>query len=181
MLINGEKHGGVSLHYMTEKPDAGDIIAQDKYDILDNDTARSIHIKANKSSEEMLKKVLPKIIKGNIKGKPQNNSKASYFSGRKPEDGQINWNQSANQIRNLIRAVSHPYPGAFSYILNKKYIFWDVELLENKVDKLTPGKIISTNPLTIACKKGALIVKLAQQETGVCMSGSQLANDYRLV
>ena len=123
MLINGETQGGVTLHYMTLKPDNGDIIMQEKYDIIKEDTAISLHKKANQAASKMLNKILPQIKNGTSKSIPQDDSKASYYGGRNPQDGEINWDKSSSEIRIIVRALTRPYPGAFSYIKEQKCFF----------------------------------------------------------
>jgi UDP-4-amino-4-deoxy-L-arabinose formyltransferase/UDP-glucuronic acid dehydrogenase (UDP-4-keto-hexauronic acid decarboxylating) len=179
-IINGEKETGVTLHYMTAKPDNGDIVAQQKITIADNDTARDVHVKAAEAASVLLNKVLPELKKGKTSRKKQDESKASYFGGRKPADGEIKWNQSATEIRNLVRAITRPYPGAFSYMGDRKCLFWDVAEVKSTV-KVKPGTVICHQPLIIACGKGAVQVESAQLENGVLMSGNQFAAETRIV
>ncbi len=179
-VINGEKETGVTFHYMTEKPDAGDILAQEKFPIGPSDTARDVHEKAAKAAAKLLRAALPKLKKGTLKGVKQDEKKATYFGGRKPADGLIDWSRSAAEIRNLVRGVTRPYPGAFSYLGEKKYIFWEVAEAKN-APKAFPGTVISTNPLVIACGKGAITVRYAQLEGGLYSSGTQLAEECKLV
>ena len=179
-VLNGEKETGVTLHYMTEKPDAGDILAQEKFAIDKNDTAMDVHQKAAKAAAVLLKKALPKLKKGALKGIPQDNEKSTYYGGRKPADGVIDFKKSATEIRNLVRAVTRPYPGAFAFLGEKKYLFWQVTEVK-AAKKAEPGTILNTAPLTIACGKGALKVDFAQSEGGIFCSGEQLAKDAKLV
>ncbi len=181
VLLNGEKETGVTLHHMTPRPDDGDIICQKKIAISDDDTAKSLHKKAAQAASVMLDEVLPKIEKDAAPRKPQDNSKATYYGGRKPADGEINWNLSADQVRNLIRAVTRPYPGAFSYIASEKCLFWMVSKVPHQVEQLRPGTIVSTDPLVIACGRDAVRVDFGQAEKGVYMSGAQLARELNLV
>ena len=179
-VLNGEKEAGVTLHYMTEKPDAGDILAQEKFPIGPDDTALDVHQKAAKAAAVLLKKALPKLKKGTLKGIPQDNEKSTYYGGRKPADGVIDFSKSAAEIRNLVRAVTRPYPGAFAFLGEKKYLFWQVSEVK-AAKKAAPGTILSTSPLTVACGKGAIRVDFAQSEGGVFCSGAQLAKDAKLV
>lgn len=179
-VINGEKETGVTLHYMTEKPDNGDILAQEKFAIGANDTAKDVHMNATRAAAKLLKAALPKLRKGTLKAVKQDEKKASYFGGRKPEDGAIDWGKTASEVRNLVRGVTRPYPGAFSFLGEKKYIFWDVSEAKGAA-KAFPGTVLSVNPLTIACGKGAVTVNYAQQEGGLYSSGAQLAEDCKLV
>jgi UDP-4-amino-4-deoxy-L-arabinose formyltransferase/UDP-glucuronic acid dehydrogenase (UDP-4-keto-hexauronic acid decarboxylating) len=179
VLVNGEKETGVTLHYMTPRPDDGDIAGRRNIPITDDDTALTLHKKAVQASVSLLDEVLPQIKNGTAARIPQDNSTASYFGGRTPEDGEIDWNQSAESIWNLVRAVTQPYPGAFSFVGGRKYIFWKVSRAANTGD--IPGTIISTDPLLISCGKGSVCVEYGQSEDGIYMNGHQLAGQMNLV
>jgi methionyl-tRNA formyltransferase len=112
-IIHGERVCGVSLHRMEIKPDAGNLLAQRAIPILRNDTAFDVFQKLKCVAESMLIDIVPEMIKGTVIEKPLDIAKGSYFSGRKPEDGRIDWNLPATDIHNLVRAVAPPYPGAF--------------------------------------------------------------------
>lgn len=112
-IIHGEKQTGVSLHKMEIKPDAGDLLAQQAVAILRNDTAFDVFQKLKCAAESLLLETVPGMLAGQLSGKPLELEKGSYFSGRKPQDGRIDWRSSASEIHNLIRAVAPPYPGAF--------------------------------------------------------------------
>jgi UDP-4-amino-4-deoxy-L-arabinose formyltransferase/UDP-glucuronic acid dehydrogenase (UDP-4-keto-hexauronic acid decarboxylating) len=179
-LINGESETGVTLHYMTDKPDAGNIIAQERIAIEDCDTAKTLHLKAAKASGELLNNTLPAIKAGNAPSIPQSNEDATYFGGRGPADGEIDWKQSATAVRNLVRAVTSPYPGAFSFMGDRKCIFWNVSVTENTTGA-TPGTVISSSPLVVACGEGAVQVESAQLEDSILTTGAQFAQDARIV
>lgn len=115
-IIHGESECGVSLHRMVKKPDAGELMAQRAVPILRNDTARDVFQKLKCAAESMLIKAVPQIIAGQIQGQAMDLQTGSYFGGRKPGDGQIDWSMPAQQIHNLIRAVAPPFPGAFFVI-----------------------------------------------------------------
>jgi UDP-4-amino-4-deoxy-L-arabinose formyltransferase/UDP-glucuronic acid dehydrogenase (UDP-4-keto-hexauronic acid decarboxylating) len=180
VLVNGEKETGVTLHYMTPKPDDGDIISQMKVIISDDDTAKTLYDKITQVSSEMLGKVLPQIKMGTAPRKSQDHSTATYYGGRRPRDGEIDWNNSATTVRNLVRAVTRPYPGAFSYLGDRKCLLWTVTEVPYDGDKLTPGTIVSTDPLVIACGSGAIRVDSGQPEEGVYVTGRQLARELNL-
>ena len=112
-IIHGEKETGVSLHRMEIKPDAGNLLAQAAVSILRNDTAYDVFQKLKCASETMLTELIPEMLAGRVIEMPLDMEKGSYFSGRKPEDGRIDWSLPAIDIHNLIRAVAPPYPGAF--------------------------------------------------------------------
>jgi len=119
-IIHGETESGATLHYMTEKPDNGDIVAQQAVPILPNDTAQDVFSKVLVAAEMALHGVLPALLAGEAKATPQDLSKGGYFGGRKAADGEIDWAQSALQVHNLVRAVAPPYPGATTQLFGKQ-------------------------------------------------------------
>jgi UDP-4-amino-4-deoxy-L-arabinose formyltransferase/UDP-glucuronic acid dehydrogenase (UDP-4-keto-hexauronic acid decarboxylating) len=181
VLVNGEKETGITLHYMTPRPDDGDIVCQKEIRISDDDTARSLHEKLREASARLLDEILPRIKSGTAPREPQDHSKATYFGGRRPEDGEIDWNQTASEVRNLVRAVTRPYPGAFSHMCDRKCLFWMATEIPGSGEGVGAGTIISTDPLVIACGKGAVRVDFGQLEGGVYVNGAQLARELGLV
>ena len=181
VLVNGEKKTGVTFHYMTAKPDDGDVVYQKEIEIADVDTARSLHDKTAQTASILLDEALPLIKDGVALRIPQDNSQSTYYQGRRPDDGEIDWRYTAREVRNLVRAVTRPYPGAFSFKANKKCILWEVTEVPCEAKKAEPGAIISTNPLVVACGDGAVRVDFGQSSEGVFMSGVQLARNLHLV
>lgn len=115
-VLHGETETGATLHEMTAKPDAGAIVAQTAVPILPDDTAHDVFGKVTVAAELTLWNVLPALLAGHAPRLPNDLSKGSYFGGRKPEDGRIDWSASAKAIHDLVRAVAPPYPGAFTTI-----------------------------------------------------------------
>ncbi|OIR00897.1 bifunctional polymyxin resistance protein ArnA [mine drainage metagenome] len=113
-VLAGERETGATLHRMLEKPDAGAILAQQAIPILPDDSAFEVFNKVTVAAEIALDRVLPQLVAGTAIETPQDLAQGSYFGGRKPEDGRINWHAPARSIHNLVRAVAPPYPGAFS-------------------------------------------------------------------
>jgi len=181
VLVNGEKETGVTLHYMTPRPDDGDIIAQKKISITQDDTARSLSDKAARAASVMLDEILPRIKDGTAPREPQDHSIATYYGGRRPEDGEIDWTAGATNVRNLVRAVTRPYPGAFSYVADEKCLFWAVSQVPYDGEDVKPGTVVSVDPLVVVCGKGALRVDFGQAEKGVYMNGTQFARELNLV
>jgi UDP-4-amino-4-deoxy-L-arabinose formyltransferase/UDP-glucuronic acid dehydrogenase (UDP-4-keto-hexauronic acid decarboxylating) len=173
-LLNGETETGVTLHKMVKRPDAGDIVGQQKVTITADDTALKLHAKVREAAKELLTKLLPEMKAGKISLTPQDETQASYFGRRTAADGEIHWYKSATEINNLIRAVTEPYPGAFSYLGQRKLTIWRARPLATQHDK-QPGTVLSSDPLTIACGEGALEVLAGQSETGLYVQGSRLA------
>ncbi len=112
-VLHGESETGVSLHRMVEKPDAGELLAQEAVPILPNDTAARVFERIVCAGERLLVRHLPDLLAGRLAGRPLDLAAGSYFGGRRPEDGRIDWQQPAWSVHNLIRAVAPPYPGAF--------------------------------------------------------------------
>ncbi|MEX9947880.1 bifunctional UDP-4-amino-4-deoxy-L-arabinose formyltransferase/UDP-glucuronic acid oxidase ArnA [Providencia alcalifaciens] len=179
-LLNGESETGVTLHKMVAKADAGDIVAQEKVAITDTDTALTLHAKVREAAEVLLDKTLPLIEAGSYKTVAQDESQASYFGRRCADDGQIDWSRSAKEISCLIRAVTEPYPGAFTYLGARKMIVWRARVLDDNQGK-APGTVLSSDPLRIACGQGALEIVSGQSETGLYMQGNRLANEMGIV
>ena len=184
-IINGESETGVTLHHMTPRPDDGDIVAQRRVPITGDDTARTVFDKCVVAARELLDETLPKIIDGSAPRIAQNPDDATYFGGRKPADGQIDWNKSAREVRNLIRAVTRPYPGAFTFNGDRKITVWqatDVTREYSQGEENRAGTILSVEPLVVACGENtALQLDFAESEQGVYQSGAQLAKELGLV
>lgn len=179
-ILHGETETGVTLHKMIAKPDAGDIVAQKKISINATDTALVLHENIRQAAEQLLANTLPLIKIGDYSAIPQDESKATYFGRRSAEDGLIDWSKSATEVNNLVRAVTKPYPGAFTYLAESKMIVWRARVLEKSHDKL-PGTIISTAPLQIACGQGVLEILTGQSGAGLYVEGSRLAAEMGIV
>ena len=115
-VLHGESETGATLHEMVAKADAGRIVDQQAVPILPDDTARQVFDKVTVAAEQVLWRSLPALIAGEIRWRANNLSIGSYFGGRRPEDGRIDWSGSAGDVYNLIRAVAPPYPGAFTEV-----------------------------------------------------------------
>jgi methionyl-tRNA formyltransferase len=113
-IVKGETETGVTLHEMTEKPDAGGIVDQQAVSIGPDETAVEVFAKMTDAAEAVLRRSLKNLLSGKIKLQPNDLSRGSYYGRRTPEDGRIDWSKSAAEIHNLVRAVAPPFPGAFS-------------------------------------------------------------------
>jgi methionyl-tRNA formyltransferase len=113
-VITGAAETGATLHEMVEKPDAGRIVGQKAVPILPDDLAVDVFRKVTAAAAAVLEHCLPGLIAGTATLVPQDLARGSYFGGRKPEDGRIDWRQGARDIHNLVRGVAPPYPGAFT-------------------------------------------------------------------
>jgi methionyl-tRNA formyltransferase len=113
-ILKGERETGATLHEMVAKPDAGRIADQERVPIGEDETAVEVFRKVTAAAQTVLRRTLPALVAGTAVLKEQDLSRGSYFGGRKPEDGRIDWRKSAREIHNLVRAVAPPYPGAFT-------------------------------------------------------------------
>ena len=157
-VIRGETQTGASLHYMVEKPDAGDIVGQQTVPIGPDDTAFDVFGKVTDAAKQVLNSALPKLMLGKRIGMPQDLTQGNYFGGRKPEDGRIDWRQSAADIHNLVRGVASPYPGAFFDLQDTRVkLFRTKHTSENRIDSGSPGIVIENNKLHALCGDGKLL------------------------
>ncbi len=160
-VINGETETGATLHYMVYKPDAGDIVDREKVPIDFTDTAFDVFNKVTDAAMTVIGRSWPKLVAGTAPRVPMDLAAGNYSGGRKPADGLIDWSKSAVQIYNLIRGVTHPYPGAFTNIGGKKIIVWQAWPREGSGE---PGRVVSTEPLLVGTGEGLLEVKTLQLE-----------------
>ena len=155
-VLHGEKETGVTLHHMVKRADAGDIVDREAVPVGPEDTARDVFNKCVKAARLVLERRLEELAQGTAPRMKQDESQATYFGGRKPEDGRIDWTTSAETIYNLIRAVTHPYPGAFTEVDGKKLFIWWAKPAPGPGG--TPGQIVSADPLLVATGAGNLEV-----------------------
>jgi len=113
-ILKGETETGATLHEMVEKPDAGRIVDQQAIPIGPDETAVEVFAKLTGAAESVLRRNIQSFIKDQIRLKPNDLSKGSYYGRRTAEDGRIDWSKSAAEIHNLVRAVAPPFPGAFT-------------------------------------------------------------------
>jgi UDP-4-amino-4-deoxy-L-arabinose formyltransferase/UDP-glucuronic acid dehydrogenase (UDP-4-keto-hexauronic acid decarboxylating) len=181
VLVNGETETGVTLHRMERRPDAGPIVSQSRVAVAPDDTAHTLHAKLREASSQLLGEILPRLAHGDVQEVAQDDSKASYFGRRTPADGELDWTRPASELYNLVRAVTQPYPGAFSFVGDRKLIVWQAQAVQVNHDQ-KPGAVVSLDPLRIACGDGVLEIKAGQQgNAGLYLSGPQLAREMGLV
>ena len=126
-IIEGGGEWGSSLFIMTEKTDTGDILDFEPFVIGSKDDIYTAFFKADRAALRMLKRTLPKIVNNTFTQIPQNNSKATRYFKRRPEDGLINAGWDLEKILRYIRALTHPYPGAFFQTIYGQLIVWQAE------------------------------------------------------
>ena len=162
-VLQGEAETGASLHYMDVKPDAGNLVAQTSVPILNDDSAHEVFQKVVVAAEMTLARALPQLIAGTAASVPLDLKAGSYFSGRKPEDGRIDWAKSAREIHNLVRAVAPPYPGAFTDIDGARIVIARARVIDRAPNATSSvGALVSIDGVVaIACGDGLLLEPLA--------------------
>lgn len=159
-ILHGETQGGVTLHHMVKKADAGDIVAQEAFPIGPDDTGIDVYKKMLPAAERVLgRSVLVAILTGSAPRIRQMESKATYYGRRRPEDGLIDWHWAAEDVRNLVRAVTKPYPGAFTFANGTKIVVWEAwhQPLGVQILVPTPGAIKHGHGVSVLCGDGKLL------------------------
>ena len=157
-----EDHGktGITIMYMVKKLDAGDMISKVEVDILDSDNYESLHDKLSTAGRDLLKETLPNIFTGNIAPEKQDDSLATFARNILREDEKIDWNKSAREIFNQIRALD-PTPGAFTYLDENVLKIWNSEVvdLEENFSSKKVGTIIKQDKkhIYILCGKNTVL------------------------
>ena len=164
VLVRGETETGVTLHYMVEKPDRGDVVAQRSFPIVELDTALTLHQRATDEARLLFREAYPLLRERRAPRIRQDPAQASYFGGRKPEDGEIDWAWPARRIYDLVRAVTHPYPGAFTAHDGRRLFVWWGRPEDDRVG-LEPGQLdVSSSALRVGTGRGALRLERVQIE-----------------
>jgi methionyl-tRNA formyltransferase len=164
VLVHGETETGVSLHYMVERPDRGDLVAQRRFPISETDTALTLHKRATDEARRLFSETYPLLRDGRAPRIPQDGSQASYFGGRTPDDGWIDWRWPVRRIYDLVRAVTHPYPGAFTTHAGRQlFVWWGWP--ESARIGLEPGRVeVSSDAVRVGTGQGVLRLERLQVE-----------------
>jgi methionyl-tRNA formyltransferase len=150
-ILHGETRSGVTLHEMVARADAGDIVDQEAFEIGPDDTPVDVYRKMLPAGDRVIRANALAIVEGRARRIRQMESKATKFGRRRPEDGLIDWRWSAEDVRNLVRAVTKPYPGAFTFASGRRVLVWRVERAGRSVDG-PPGCLQrSENALLVQC------------------------------
>ena len=167
-VLNGERETGATLHYMIDKPDAGDIVVQQAVPILPDDTAREVADKVTVAAEICLDAVLPALVAGTAPRRPNDIAHGSYFGGRTPEDGHIDWAAHARKVHDLVRAVAPPYPGARTRIGGAPARILRTRLLDADAPADTPSLAIRewTPPLSAHAQRNGKVDFIAIARCG---------------
>jgi methionyl-tRNA formyltransferase len=178
-IIKGETETGATLHEMVEKPDAGRLLSQQAVPILPNDTAHEVFGKVTVAAEIALHRVLPALLKGTAIATAQDLKQGSYFGGRKPEDGVINWHDNAQNIHNLVRAVAPPYPGATTTINGEPVTITKTLMGPSAISHSTPARLNIARDRAIAlCGEGTMLSVIEALIDGQSHNAVMLAMRY---
>ncbi len=164
-ILKGLRRSGVTLFHMIEAPDAGDIIRQIAYDIDPEETASTLYKKVCDATYRLTKETYPLLTTGKAPRIKQDETRATHWTKRTPQDGEIDWRKSTQEIHALIRAVTHPYPGAFGFLGGKKFLVWKAKRVEVQA-QAGAGTILSENGKEMVVKTGDGALLLESYEPG---------------
>ena len=145
-----QARAAVNLFYLTDEPDAGDIIIQREVPVLPDDYAADLIARMEQVLAEAVTEIAPSLKAGALPRTAQDHSQATYHPKRTPADGLIDWSQPTANIYRLIRAVSRPYPGAFAYLRGRKLLIWrarpaETDELDARTTPGDPGTVVASD------------------------------------
>jgi methionyl-tRNA formyltransferase len=178
VLVNGETITGVTLHYMDARADHGDIIAQRSVLIVIEDTALTLLRKLTAAARQLLADTFPLLLSGRAPRIRQDDTAATRVGRRRPGDGLIDWSASAWRVYNLIRAVTHPFPGAFTYLESRQVYLWAARPPSKRWVPGPPGRVLGVGEgraLEVATGDGVLEVLRLQLEGSDEIDGADFA------
>ena len=176
-IIDGYKTTGVTIMYMDEKMDNGDILSQEEITIEESDTVGTLFNKLSIIGAQLLIKTLPDLIEGKIIPKKQDENEVTYAYNIKREEEHIDFTKSTKDVYNHIRGLN-PYPGAYALLNDKIIKIYDVERTNTIHNNITPGEIanISKNGIVVALIDGEIIIKSLQMEGKKKMTVQEVIN-----
>jgi methionyl-tRNA formyltransferase len=184
VLVNGEAETGATLHYMIEEADAGDIIAQRALPIGPDDTALTLYRKMTDVGLDLFRATYPAIRDGKAPRTPQDPSQATIFGRRTPEDGLVQWRLPARTVYNLVRAVTHPYPGAVTIFRGKRLFIWAARPLPVSRNGSTPpgslAEVREGEGLVVSTGAGQLLLTRVQLEGEEELTGDEFARRHEV-
>ncbi|HTI05322.1 MAG TPA: methionyl-tRNA formyltransferase [Gemmatimonadales bacterium] len=185
-LIRGEQQAGNTLMWLAEGVDEGDIIAQRAFPITPYDTCGTLYAHVAASNREMLLEVLPRLLAGERPGRPQPRGDEPVLRRRRPADGRITWDCPASMVYDFVRALTRPYPGAFSSLEGRQWWIWEAALLPDRgpIAGAEPGEVLgpvvspaqSACGQLVACGSGALVLLEVEDDAGVRLRGQALSD-----
>ncbi|MGL5873563.1 MAG: methionyl-tRNA formyltransferase [Xenococcaceae cyanobacterium] len=140
-ILQRVKQTGLSLFWLDEGADSGDLILQKKISVADDETATTLYAKHCDAIANLLAQLIPFLEAGKVPRIPQQHDRATYCAKRVADDGLIDWNLPADEVWTLIRAVTKPYPGAFTFYKGKQLTIWSAEYIGKTSYWGLPGQI----------------------------------------
>ena len=164
-LIKGLERTGVSLFWCDPQADTGDLLAQQALPIHYEDTAATLGARADRIAAELLVQNLPLLATGTAPRIPQAGTLATVWPQRKPEDGLIDWALGKRQLYNWVRALTHPYPGAFTFCRGRKLYVWNARESYD-LRSGPPGTVLQVllHGALVATGEGSLLLTRLQWE-----------------
>jgi len=166
-LVLGLEETASSFFFMEEGADTGDLLSQRNLPIHWEDDARSLYDRLMNVAEEQIATFTPQLAAREFSRNPQNDEKANYWRKRSREDGKIDWRMSSRSVYNLVRALTHPYPGAHCTINRGEIKVWSADVVDDEfedIDHLEPGKVLASDAGHIAVKCGEGVVEIQEHE-----------------
>jgi methionyl-tRNA formyltransferase len=166
-VLKGEASTGATLHAMTGRADRGPILDQEPVAIGPDDTAIDVQRRVTEAAVRVLGRRLEELKAGRAKPVAQDESKASRFGRRRPEDGRIDWTRPAKEVHDLVRAVTHPYPGAFTDLFGARTFVWRTRMPGLAAHDTFPGQVRAEDGrLFVACGDDRYVELLRLQAEG---------------
>ncbi|SDB96007.1 methionyl-tRNA formyltransferase [Halanaerobium congolense] len=181
-IIDGKKVTGNTTMYMDEGWDDGDIIYQQEIEIAEDDTVGVLHDKLAKAGAELLIKTLKDIEAGQAPRIKQDDSKATFAYKIDKSLGEIDWEQSAQEIHNLIRGVN-PWPGAYTFLKGERLKLWQSSVSKLENTDFEPGTIVKANikdGILVQTGDGILAIEKLQLPGSKKIEAEDFLNGYQL-
>lgn len=184
-LIRGETTAGNSLIWLAEGVDEGSIIDQMEFPVTPYDTCQTLYQKVAETNHSMIERVLPQLFSGRKPGRRQPPTNEMLLPRRRPADGLLNWNQPAKQVYDFVRALTRPYPGAFSFLDGQRWTIQSCALLpdpgiESAAAGMILGPVVSPNAaacgLAVAGSCGTVVILELEGADGQILSGTALSD-----
>lgn len=166
-IIHDEPEIGITLYYLDGGVDSGDILTQGSVKIEDRDDVKTVFDKLSLIAKNIVVQAVSSIESGSVSRKKQDIREATYRPRRKPVDGLIHFEKKSREIFNWIRALTRPYPGAFTYKNKKKLSVWKAELFEVPISRGVPGEILEVmkgKGLLVKTGDGGILLTRVQEE-----------------